>query len=432
VELDSSIKTASFKEPENDKFGEDKQGTDKPRLVLRRSSENADLCNMNPDTLEADVRESCPWSRDVEVALCDLMGGAARSSRNSFQQMALDWKKGYETYFSQPLSEERFPYIWADVKHYDLGNKTRKSYLTLTGCNLAGEYRLLALRETESDSEEVWEMLVRRLERRGLGDPKLFIGKADLPLWNVIPQVFPGAEIQFCWNAFIEKMLEYFPLDFSDEIEGRLLDIQHAETKQNAQDWIEYFKRSFGRNYLRAVNELLKCRANLLNFYSYPGKQWDNLRSGGFIKSGYPSRALLKTVCKYERMHDISLYLVFDCMIRSRSGWGRIKGRRALKNVQNGRRYINGKSVNPRRLKRIYHNADKKVRNDFGTKPGLISRLSSLFTNRNSETKNTHEESEAQADFESRLRIDSERSAAKRLSSESSEEPVENTLSEKI
>jgi|GEM_PF-1368239 len=384
----------------------------KSRIVLVRSSEDVKHQSGKPESADCNRQPARPWSLDVEIALCDLLGDAPASSRISFEQMALDWKRGYEAYFSRPLTEERFPYIWADVKQFDLGNKIRKSYLSLVGCNTSGERKLLALRETESDSEEVWEMLAKRLERRDLGNPRLFIGRAGLPLWNAIPRIFPRAAIQFCWNDFRKKTLGYFPEEIADEVDRRLMNIQFAETKQDAENWIEYFKKSFGRNYLRAVNELLKNRNKLLNFYSFPRQHWDELRSGGFIEARYPSRALLRTVCKYEGMRDITLYLVFHYLTRSRAEWGRLKARSALRNVQNGLGYFDGRRASSRRLKRINIFTDNKVEDVLSwSKAGLLKVLSGLFSKKPGKTGKISGEPGSAANPVRKPEIDTTRSA---------------------
>jgi hypothetical protein len=332
------------------------------------------------------------------------MGDVPRNVKISLEQMALAWKRGYESYFSRPLTDSRFPYLWADVKQIKLGGNFKRNYLSIVGVNLRGERKLLALSEAEPNSKEIWHMLLRRLERRDLGNPRLFVGRADLPLWDILPQVFPRAEIQFCWNDFKANMLEQFPREFSDEVESRLVKIQFAESRESSEEWIDYFKNSFGKKYPRAVTDLLKNKSDLLSYLSFPRRHWRNIRTDGFIAPWYPSRALLETVCKYEPMKDVTLYLVFNYLIRSQPDWPRLKGRRALRNVQKGRKFINGKQVSSRKLKKINSSADKKTKESrFGIFKKWFSKALKQIAGKPKKSKKIH----------SKPAIDKKRSAQK-------------------
>ena len=187
------------------------------------------------------------------------------------------------------------------------------------------------------------------------------------------------------------NMLEQFPKEFSDQVESRLLKIQFAESRESAEDWIDYFKNSFGKKYPRAVTDLLKNKNNLLSYLSFPRRHWRNLRTDGFIGPWYPSRALLETVCKYEPMKDVTLYLVFNYLIRSQPDWPRLKGRRALRNARKGRKFINGKQVSRRKLKKINSSADKETKDSrFGILKKWYSRALKMIAGKPKKSKKIH------------------------------------------
>jgi hypothetical protein len=330
------------------------------KIVLLRSAEDVRPQMDRPDFSDRRRRAKRPWSLDVDIALRDLMGGIPNPSRVDFDQMVFAWKRGYESYFSHSLAEYRFPYIWADVKEVDLGDGFRKTFLNFTGCDLKGQRHLLSLIEGDPSSAEIWQVMLKRLERRDLGNPRLFIGKSDLALWEVLRGVFPRAEIQVCWNDFSRKIIEIFPNEFSDKVRAMVNKIRHAPDHESSERFIDDFKASFGIDNPRAVTEFIKCKQELLKYYSFPSIHWNYIKTSGRILGYFPSEAMLKTVCKFEQMRDVSLYLIFNYILRSQRRWPRLKSGRALSRVQAGKRYFDGRKKPAKRNKKTPAVADKK------------------------------------------------------------------------
>lgn len=330
------------------------------KVVLLRSAEDVRPQIDTPDFSDRRKRPRHPWTLDVEIALRDLMGDVPDPSRIDFDQMVMAWKRGYESYFSTSLADYRFPYVWADFTEMNLGEGIKKTFLSFTGCDLRGRRKLLSLIEGDPESAEIWQVMLKRLERRDLGNPRLFIGKSDLALWEVLPKVFPRARAQYCWNDFTRKLKAYIPQDFHENAVKHINRIRHAPGYLSSESCIEDFKASFGTDYPHAVIEVMKCKQDLLRYYSYPSKHWNYIKTSGKICAFFPTEVLMKTVCKFEKMRDVSLYLIFNYLLRSQRRWPRFKGIGALKRVQTGRRYFDGQKKPRRGNKMSPATADKK------------------------------------------------------------------------
>jgi hypothetical protein len=351
------------------------------KIVLLRPAEDVRPQMDRPDFSDRRRRAKRPWSLDVDIALRDLMGDIPDPSRVDFEQMVFAWKRGYESYFSRSLAEYRFPYIWADVKEVDLGDSVRKTFLSFTGCDLKGRRHLLSLVEGKPSSAEIWQVMLKRLERRDLGNPRLFIGKNDLALWEVLHKVYPRAEIQVCWNDFTRKIMDIFPHEFSEKVKAMVNKIRHAPDFESSEGFIDNFKASFGPDNPRAVTEFIKCKQELLRYYSFPSIHWNYIKTSGRILGYFPTEAMMKTVCKFEQMQDISLYLIFNYILRSQRRWPRLKSGRALSRVQAGKRYFDGRKKPAKRNKKTPAVADKKNKGNMLQKMALSinARLGNLF-----------------------------------------------------
>jgi hypothetical protein len=314
------------------------------RLELKRAAEGPRPEMKRPDLRRAQRSDSRPWSMDVEIALRDLMGDVANSSKVSFEQMAAAWKRGYDTYFSTSLAETRFPYIWVDVHTVGGFEKDcEKRLVSFMGVNLRGQLRLLALVKEDTENPEFWRDILRDLEKRDLANPRLFIGDSRLPLWQCLGSVFPRAEIQYCRTALTEQILEHLPKDQIKEARTLLEQIYQAKNRQTALSLVEKFKSKYTAEFPHAASELIKNTDNLFTFFRFPRQHWYAIGQSHRISGAYPSRALLATVFKCRKFLDLSVYLVFNYLLRTQRGWSRIACARFLRRIQAGKKYSDGR-----------------------------------------------------------------------------------------
>ncbi len=306
------------------------------------------------------------WSLDVEIALRELCGDVTLTDNQSFDEMVAIWRESYINYFSESLGDTRYPYIWIDA--HTIGKKARSkshTFLTMTGVSLSGEKRILELNEADPRDPESWRNMLRSLERRDLANPRLFIGNSDLPIWEFLPSIFPRAASQFCWDSFLHDILKQFPEQNRGEVKKRIEKIRFAETRESAEEWIEYFKARFGGTYPRAVSDLLKSKDSLLTCFGFPTKHWNEIKTAGHIDVSYPSDALMDTAFKYEQMHGAALFLVFNYLRDSQRKWSRMKHSAKLRAVQNGRLYHNGRRISEKKAEKIKHKTDKNNQSLF-------------------------------------------------------------------
>ena len=281
---------------------------------------------------------SKPWSLDVEIALRDLIGLKNAAKLEDPGQSTSGWEAEYQAFRQCSLSSEKYVYIWAHVHQYKAPNGSyKKEFISLYGATVKGRLDLLALDEGDSNSPRLWRKLLEQLESNDLANPSLFIGSSNLPLWDIIADLYPRARWQFTWDALTSKILSSAADEHRDELEYMLGMMENARGEREAREWAEKLKQKYGSIYPHAIVEIMKGQDRLFTFFGYPSGHRDVLKNEQIISRLFPADDIIASVFKYEPFRENSLYLILSYLWRKQGNAGRITGRRDLKKVLKGK-----------------------------------------------------------------------------------------------
>lgn len=190
---------------------------------------------------------------------------------------------------------------------------------------------------------------MRDLKARGLTDPKLFIGDGALGLWSAINEVYPQARQQRCWVHKMRNVMTHFPKRLHPEVKLWLQRMYNAATKDENLDLMQQFADTYGREYPRAVECLLKDQDALLTFYSYPQEHWVSIKTTNPIESVFATVKLRTNAARRIKSPRSALCLVFQLFLRAQRNWRRLTAPHLVIKVIEGVKFEDGLEVKPKK-----------------------------------------------------------------------------------
>jgi putative transposase len=289
---------------------------------------------------------------DFELALRGFLGDGASLSASSVTRLKEKWEKEYEDWRKRSLIETKYAYLWCDGIYPKAGLAGDKTALLIVlGVNQRGEKEALAIYEGYRESTESWKTVLHDLKERGLDDPCLFIGDGALGLWAAVSEVYPHASHQRCWCHKMRNVLNHFPKRLQKAVKASLQDMYYASTKQQATSFMDRFAETYGAEYPRAVECLLKDREALLTYYSYPREHWQSLKTSNPIESIFAPVKLRTNAARRIKSHRSALFLIFQLIIRAQKRWRRINCPELVEKVIEEIKFEDGKEVKSRNKK---------------------------------------------------------------------------------
>ena len=97
--------------------------------------------------------------------------------------------------------------------------------------------------------------------------------------WNALDKAFPSTKHQRCWGHKVKNVLNCFPEQMAPSVKSDLNDIQHAETRADAETALTIFSEKYGVKYAKGVACLIKDQEEMLAFFDFPADHWGHLRT---------------------------------------------------------------------------------------------------------------------------------------------------------
>ena len=280
---------------------------------------------------------------DFEPALRGLLGETASLSASTVVRLKQEWEAEYETWRTRSLADHGYAYLWCDGVYPKAGLQGDKTaFLVVLGCDEQGKKEPLAIIEGYRESTESWAAVLRDLKARGLSDPKLFCGDGALGLWGAIDQVYPKADHQRCWVHKMRNVLACFPKRLHADVKRLLQRIYEAETKAESETLMRQFAETYGHEYPRAVECLLKDQEALLTYFAYPKEHWLSLKTTNPIESIFATVRLRTNATRRIKSPRSGLYLIFQLIRRAQTKWRRINAPQLVEKVLDGVRFADG------------------------------------------------------------------------------------------
>jgi putative transposase len=298
------------------------------------------------------IEELLPWlylkgvsSGDFQEALAALLGQDAKGlSATTITRLKADWWADYEAWQKRDLSTRRFLYVWADGVYFKPRMAEEKQcVLVIVGADEYGRKELLGMIDGFRESTQSWRELLLDLQRRGLKqDPKLAIGDGALGFWAALREVFATTQEQRCWVHKTMNVLNAMPKSVQPKAKGHLHDIWQAETRRDANAAFDFFVKTYGAKYDKAVAKLVKDRDTLLSFYDFPAEHWKHIRTANPIESTFATVRHRTRRTKGCLSRKTGLAMAFKLIMSAQAKWRKLDGRSRLPELIEGVAFRDG------------------------------------------------------------------------------------------
>jgi transposase-like protein len=285
---------------------------------------------------------------DFEEALAALLGKDAPGlSASTIARLKEGWAEEHARWQTRDLSARRYVYMWADGIHVQARlEDDAQCLLVLIGATPEGRKELVGLADGVRESAQSWKELLLDLKRRGLATaPELAIADGALGFWKALGEVWGKTREQRCWVHKTANVLNRLPKSAHAKAKTALHAIWMAETKAAAEAALDHFADVYRAKYDKAVDCLIKDRAELLAFYDFPAEHWKHLRTSNPIESTFATVRHRTTRSKGCLSNKTALAMVFKLADAAQKTWRRLDGHNHLPKVIQGVKFADGVEV---------------------------------------------------------------------------------------
>jgi transposase-like protein len=255
------------------------------------------------------------------------------------------WQAEHRIWQKRPLAHKQYVYIWADGVHFNVRlEEDRLACLVIIGVRPDGVKEVIALDDGYRESTESWLTLLRDLQRRGLGAPKLAMADGALGFWAALRQVYPETEEQRCWVHKIANVLDKLPKRLQPKAKAQLHEIMRAPDRQAALEEMECFAHTFADKYPKAVDTLTKDKEQMFTFFNYPAAHWIHLRTTNAIESTFATVKARTRATKGAGSRKAGLAMAFKLLMMAEKRWRKINSPHLAVVVQAGVKFPDGKT----------------------------------------------------------------------------------------
>ena len=149
---------------------------------------------------------------DFDLALRGLLGEKAPLSAGTVARLKQKWQGEFIAWKTRSLKGLQVVYLWVDGIYVKAGlEKEKAAVLTVIAGLSDGRKVILHLGSGYRESKESWLGVLRELKERGIEDPALVVADGHLGIWAALPEIFPEAREQRCWNHKVVNVLDKLP-----------------------------------------------------------------------------------------------------------------------------------------------------------------------------------------------------------------------------
>ena len=285
---------------------------------------------------------------DFQEALSALLGpGAPNLSPSVLARLTAGWQADYDIWTQRDLSARHYVYIWADGVYLQARmEENAECMLAIIGATPEGKKELIGFQVGLRESAQSWHELLTDIKGRGLAiAPEIAVGDGAMGFWTALDKAFPGTKRQRCWVHKVKNVLNCFPKQMATAVKSDLDDIQHAETRAEAETALTVFSEKYGVKYEKGVVCLTKDREAMLAFFELPAEHWGHLRTSNPIESVFATVRHRTVRTKGALSQKTAKLMVFTLIQAASKKWLRLKGKNQLPKLIEGTKFNDGVEV---------------------------------------------------------------------------------------
>lgn len=299
-----------------------------------------------------------PWlylkgvsTNDFDEALKALFGESVKGlSPSTITRLKRSWEAEYADWRQRGWQGHKFVYLWADGIYVNVRAEERRCMLVVIGCDVHGRKHFLAIEDGFRESAASWKALLLSLKDRGLEAARLAVGDGAVGFWAALAEVYPATREQRCWVHKTVNVLDKLPKSLHRDAKPALHEIWQADSRQAAEKAYERFVATYRDKYPKAVECLVKDRAELLAFYDFPAAHWQHIRTTNPIESTFATIRLRTRKTRNCVSANSGLALMHQLAMSAQKRWRRLRGFRQLADVVAGITFIDG--IDERKISR--------------------------------------------------------------------------------
>ena len=285
---------------------------------------------------------------DFDLALRGLLGDDAPLSASTVSRLKERWNAELAEWRGRRLDELEVVYVWVDGVYVKAGFEREKSaVLVAIGALSDGSKVVLSAEPGYRESTQSWSEVLRDLRDRGMGCPQLVVGDGHLGIWGALPNVYPEASEQRCWNHKIINVLDKLPKRQHDQAKLMLRNIPYAESRSEAERIRDVFVRwSRQHSYEAAAESLERDWDRMVTFYAFPKEHWRHIRTTNPVESPFAALRLRTDAAKRYKRVDRAIAVIWKMLMVAEGRFRRLKAPALMKVVYQGARYKDGVVIN--------------------------------------------------------------------------------------
>lgn len=285
---------------------------------------------------------------DFQEALSAIMGpDAPNLSPSVISRLTAGWQVQYDAWARRDLSARHYVYIWADGVYLQARmEENAECMLVIIGATPEGKKELIGFQVGLRESAQSWHELLADIKGRGLSvPPEIAVGDGAMGFWNALDRAFPSTKHQRCWVHKVKNIQNCFPKQMAPAVKSDLDDIQHAETRKDAEAALTVFSEKYDVKYEKGVACLTKDKDAMLAFFDFPAEHWGHLRTSNPIESVFATVRHRTVRTKGALSQKTAKLMVFTLIQAASKKWLRLKGRNQLPKVIEGIKFNDGVEV---------------------------------------------------------------------------------------
>ena len=215
--------------------------------------------------------------KKVTEALCGVS-----FSKSTVSQLCVGLDVVIRSWRNRDLSSKKYPFLIVDALVIDIrrdGAIRSSGMLIVYAVNEQGQREPLDFMVADSETEQSWRDLFKRLKSRGLKQVDLVVSDAHTGLVNALKQQFQGAQWQRCQVHFMRNILGATARHVRKELADQLKIIFTAESPKMARKLANDIVIEFESKASKAMETLENGLDHALTILSFPKRYRKRLRT---------------------------------------------------------------------------------------------------------------------------------------------------------
>lgn len=248
-------------------------------LFRRRSVQGPDFL---PDSYLAGLEQG-----DLDLALRSLLGGVEPLSPSSMASLGSRWRQEHAAWSCAPI-DRQVVYLWADGIFVKAGlGGDGQALLVAYAAFVDGSRSVVAVEPGDRESKDDWLAILRSLERRGMGVPRLVVADETLGLLDALDELGWSCARQRCWGRRTVEVLSGLPKARQPWATEMLRRITTAETRADAKELRDAFVKRCGVRHAQIGERLCADWRQMTSYFSFPKSHWPHLRTTNVVESPF-------------------------------------------------------------------------------------------------------------------------------------------------